>query len=176
MYINPVSNMNSVARIISGEDVKQFSNDKLFEYATKVSEGLAEHPYTMVQFNPRQLVEVIKEGRTILCLDENGNLFSFGQIWHYGESPQGQAIKEFGSWISFQEGGFGVLVLKAARELHSFLYPDSKFVAIVEIENKKAQKVIEELLKVKSEPTYSKFLKTKDGKSALMKLYDITRI
>lgn len=168
--------MNRVAKIITGEDVKQFSDDKLFEYATKVSEGLAAHPYTMVQFNPLQLVEAMKVGRTILCLDKKGNLLSFGQIWHYGESPRGEEIKEFGSWVSFQKGGFGLLVLKAARDLHAFLYPDSKFVAIVETENKKAQKVIEELLKIKSEPTYSKFLKTKNGKSALMKMYDITRM
>lgn len=167
--------MDRVGKIIMGEDVREFSDDKLFEYATKVSEGLALHPYTMVQFSPFQLVEVMKMGQAILCLDENGNLLSFGQIWHYGETLQGQAIKEFGSWLSFQKGGFGVLVLKAARDLHAFLYPGSKFVAIVEIENKKAQKVIKGLLKVKSEPTYSKFLRTKNGKSALMKMYDITK-
>lgn len=168
--------MNRVGTIIIGEDVRQFSHNKLFEYATKVSEGLAVHPYTMVQFSPPQLVEVMNEGRAILCLDKKGNLLSFGQIWHYGENLQGQAIKEFGSWVSFERGGFGVLVLKAAIDLNSFLYPDSKFVAIVEIENKKAQKVIERLLKVKSEPVYSKFLKTKDGKNALMKMYDITKV
>lgn len=175
MHINPVRNINTVGKIIMGEDARQFSEDKLLEYATKVSEGLTVHPFTMVQFSPYKLVEVIKAGQAILCLDKEGNLLSFGQIWHYGESLQGQAIKEFGSWLSFQKGGFGVLVLQAARDLNHRLYPNSKFVAIVEIENKKAQKVIEELLKVKSEPTYSKFLKTKDGKSALMRMYDITK-
>lgn len=163
-------------KIIMGEDVKEFPDNMLFDYATKVSKALALHLYTMVQFSPQQIVKVMKEGRTILCLDKEDNLLSFGQIWHFGESPEGQEIKEFGSWVSFQKGGFGVLVLKAARELNSLLYPGSIFVALVEIENKKVQRLIERLLKVKSTLTYSKFLKTKNGENALMKMYDITRI
>ena len=158
-----------------GEDVKQLSDNKLLEYATQVSRKLEEHPFTMVQFSPEELVGVMKAGRTILCLDKEGNLLSFGQIWHYGQNPDGGEIKEFGSWVSLKQGGFGLLVLKGAIDLHFHLYPASKFVAIVEIENKRAQSIIEQLLGVQSEPTYSKFLKTKTGKPTLMKMYDITK-
>lgn len=166
--------MNQSEKIIMGEDVRQLPQDKLLQYAYQVAKGLASHPYTMVQFNSNQIAEVMNEGRTILCLDKKGNLLSFGQIWHYGQNRKGQHIKEFGSWLSFKKGGFGQLILKAARDLHANLYPDSQLVAIVELENKKAQRVIEDLLKVKSEFTYSKFLKTKNGQPALMKIYDIT--
>lgn len=165
--------MNRAEKIVMGEDVKQLPQNKLLEYAYQVSKGLAAHPYTMVQFNPNQIVEAMNEGRTILCLDQRGNLLACGQIWHWGQSRTGQEIKEFGSWMSFKRG-FGVLILKSARSLHLGLYPDSKLIAIVELENKKAQKIIEELLRAKSEPTYSKFLKTKEGNPALMKMYDIT--
>lgn len=168
--------MNQAGKIIMGEDVKQLPQDRLLEYADQVSQGLTAHPYTMVQFNPMQIMEAMNAARTILCLDKEGNLLAFGQIWHYGQSAKGQQIKEFGSWMSFKKGGFGVLVLKQVRELHADLYPGSQLVAIVELENKKAQELIEELLRVKSQPTYSKFLKTKNGQPALMKMYDITKI
>ncbi len=166
--------MNEAGKIIMGEDIRQLTEDKLLEYSLKVSQRLAAYPDTMVQFTPNQIFEAMNAGRTILCLDKSGNLLAFGQIWHYGQSSRGQEIKEFGSWLSFKKGGFGVLVLKSARELHLDLYPLSQLVAIVEIENKKTQEIIEDLLKVKSQPTYSKFLKTKNGKPALMKMYDIT--
>lgn len=162
------------SEIIMGEDVKKLPQDQLLDYADQVSKRLAMYPYTMVQFKPSQIIEAMNAGRAILCLDKKGNLLAFGQIWHYGQSSTSQQIKEFGSWVSFKQGGFGVLVLKSARILHSDLYPLAQLVAIVELGNNKAQKVIEGLLRVKSEPTYSKFLKTKDGKSALMKMYDIT--
>lgn len=166
--------MNRAGKIIMGEGVKQLPQERILEYAYQVSKGLAVHPYTMVQFSPNQIIKAMNAGRTILCSDKSGNLLAFGQIWHYGQSPGGQEIKEFGSWISFKQRGFGVLILKSARALHSNLYPNSQLIAIVELENKKAQKIIERLLRVNSEPTYSRFLKTKNGKPALMKMYDIT--
>lgn len=161
-------------KIITGKNVEQLPQDQLLEYSFKVSKRLAAYPDTMVQFTPNQIVEAMNAGRTILCLDKTGDLLAFGQIWHYGQSQTGQEIKEFGSWLSFKKGGFGVLVLKSARELNLELYPLSQLVAIVELDNKKTQEIIEDLLRVKSEPTYSKFLKTKNGKPALMKMYDIT--
>ena len=166
--------MSRAEKIIMGEGVKQLPQVKLLEYGFQVSKGLAAHPYTMVQFNPNQIVEAMNQGRTILYLDKKGDLLAFGQIWHYGQSSTGQEIKEFGSWMSFKKGGFGVSVLKAVRDLHFHLYPLSQLVAIVELDNKKAQKIIEDLLRVKSKSTLSKFLKTKDGKPALMRIYDIT--
>ncbi len=166
--------MNRAEKIIMGEAVKQLPQDRLLGYANQISQGLSVHPYTMVQFSPNQIVEAMNDGRTILCLDNKGNLLAFGQIWHYGQNSTGQEIKEFGSWLSFKPGGFGVLILKSARDLHLDLYPGSQLIAIVELENKKAQKVIEGMLRVKSKPTYSKFLKTKNNKPALMKMYDIT--
>lgn len=128
----------------------------------------------MVQFAPEELLKTINQGKAILCLDGRGELLAFGQIWHYGQNPDGNYIKEFGSWISFKKG-FGLLILEAARELHTSLYPDSSFVAIVEIDNKKAQKIIEKVSGVQSSLAYSKFLKTKNDKPALMKMYDITK-
>lgn len=160
------------SKIVMGNDVQEIPEDKLLAYAIKISGALAEHPLTMIQKNPGELLEAMKQGSTILYLEtKTVKLLGFGRIWEYKKDEVGQQIYEFGSWLSFEKGA-GKVVLAAARDLSSKLFPGKQLVALVEPENKKAQVVIEQFLDVSFEMGESHLL-TKGP--TLMKKYDLTK-
>lgn len=152
-------------KIVTGKAIQGLSKDKLWTYAQKISGALAEHSSTMVQFTPGILLEVMNQGRAVLYLGAEENLLGFGQIWPYKQNSY-----EFGSWLSFKKGA-GIVVLAAARDLSLNIFPDTQLVALVEQENRIAQRVIERL-GVQPELATSHLLVKGP---TLMKKYDITK-
>lgn len=169
--------MNSkIAHLYMGTAVMDLPTQKLQEIAAQVSNELTCHPYTMLQYPQRQLLENMKKGKTILVASENENLLAFGQIWLYEEKENGDPIYEFGSWLSFAKGGFGTKVLLSAPVLAKLINPNSQIVAIVEEENTKAQGIIQTLGGKRIGLQESSIIKDPLGNFASMEVFDITNL
>lgn len=166
--------MKIFERIIMGEKILEIPWEKLNQYVSKVSKQLTLFPFTMLKFSPRQLRRSIKKGRVILSLKKN-KLVAFGQIWYYGKNPKGQKVYEFGSWLSFEKSGYGRAILLSAKDLIEEISPGAQLIAIVESNNLRAQKIIEDLGGVKIGNKYSERLKTQSGLPAYMAIFDISK-
>ncbi len=143
--------------------------------AVRVSEELASHPYTMLQFSPESIMDAMQQGRSALALGSDGNLAGFAQLWQYGITETGRQILEFGSWLSFQKG-LGEKILRRVVVLGGKIDPDAQIVAIVEEENEKAQttliRVGGKIIGTKLQPA----IRTVAGEAAHMKIFDITEV
>ncbi len=143
--------------------------------AAKVSEALSEHPNTMLQFTPGQILESVNKGWTVLALGENLELVGFAQLWQYGFNENGQQILEFGSWLSFRSG-CGEKLLKEAVYLGRKINPAAQVVAIVERENLKAQEVLQQVGAEEIGSQFSPVIRTVEGEAAFMKIFDLREV
>lgn len=159
-----------------GDEVNLLPESRKSQITVQVSKRLKDFPFTMIQYSPETLLQAMGEGRTIVCLGQQGEkLLAFAQIWHYEQNLSGQEVYEFGSWLSFERGGHGRKVLIAARELGFDLFPNSQLIAIVENYNTIAQRIIMEEGGVFLSHKYSEHLRTQGGLPAFMQIYDITK-
>lgn len=143
--------------------------------ALLVSAALSNHPCTMLQFTPDQILESIAKGRVVLALGENLKFVGFAQLWQYGFNEDGQQILEFGSWLSFRSG-CGEKLLKEAIYLGTKINPTAQIVAIVEEENLKALGILKEVGAEEIGSKFSPVIRTVEGEAACMKIFDITRV
>ncbi len=153
------------------------SQDVKLGCALKVSEELTNHPNTMLQFTPDEILESIKKGWAVLALDGNMKLAGSARLWQYGFNEDGQQILEFGSWLSFIKGqGLGEKILKETVGLGKIIDPKAQIVAIVEKENKRAQEILDKvggkIIGTKLQPA----IRTVEGEDASMIIYDITNV
>lgn len=142
--------------------------------ALKVSQALSEHPNTMFQFTPEQIVKSIDKGFTVIALGVGLEVVGFAQLWQYGFNEDGQQILEFGSWLSFKKG-CGAKILKEAIYLGKRINPTAQIIAIVEEENLKAQAILMNAGASEIGSKFSPAIRTVEGEAAFMKIFDITR-
>lgn len=143
--------------------------------ALKVSQALIEHPNTMLQFTPEQLVDSINKGWAVLALGEKLEPVGFAQLWQYGFNEGGQQVLEFGSWLSLRKG-CGEKLLYEAVCLGRKINPTAQIIAIIERENSPAQTILQKTGAEEIGNKFSPVIRTVEGEAALMKVFDITRI
>lgn len=143
--------------------------------AFKVSNALAEHPFTMLPYSPEQILESMDQGRSVIALGKGLEVVGFAQIWKYGLNEDGQQILEFGSWLSFG-GGCGEGLLLEAVCLGKRINPTAQIVAIVEQENIKARAILSRIGAEEIGSKFSPAIRTVEGESAFMKIFDVTTI
>lgn len=143
--------------------------------AFKVSEALAGHPFTMLQFSPDEIVGSINRGCAVVALGEELEPVGFAQLWQYGFNEDGQQILEFGSWLSFRKG-CGERLLMEAICLGKKINPTAQLVAIVEEENLKAQGILRKVGAEEIGAKFSPVIRTVEGEAACMRIFDITNI
>src|SRR5258708_2482351 len=123
----------------------------------------------MIQYSQVVILKAIYEGRAVICLSNSKKqLYAFGQLWYYGKDSSDVDVYEFGSWLSFKKG-FGKKVLEAGINLADETYPNSKLIAILESNNKKAQAIIQEAGGVLYGYKDSEYIRKQDGVPAFMK-------
>lgn len=143
--------------------------------AFKVSNALAEHPFTMLQYSPEQILESMDQGRSVIALGKGLEVAGFAQIWKYGSNKDGQQILEFGSWLSFG-WGYGEKLLLESVALAGRINPKAQLVAIVEWGNIRAQTVFNKVGATEIGSNFSPAIRTVEGEVASMKIFDITTI
>lgn len=141
----------------------------------KISASLTEHPNTMLQFTPDQILDSINKGSAVIALGEGLEIVGFAQLWQYGFNENGQQILEFGSWLSFRNG-CGEKLLKEAVYLGTKINPTAQIVAIVEEENLKALEILKKVGAEEIGYKFSPVIRTVEGEAAFMKIFDVTRI
>ncbi len=179
----PYSPVTHTGIILVGNEVVQLPEDKLLNFASLVSRKLEEYPFTMLQMSKSELVKSMKEGRSVVCLDENTDeLLSFSQYWNYKDqhpewrNSDWQNFIEIGSWVSLVEGhGYGRKVFSAIRSLVTRLEPNRQFVAIVENHNIEAQRIITDVGGFLIGAAISDRIKTQFKKEAFMYVYEIPK-
>lgn len=171
-----IGNPTKVGVLLYGKEVLELDTSTLASFAERISLELKTHPHTMLQYNPFELLQSMREGRFIFCVDQQNRsqLLASGQLWIYDQDPStGQDIYEFGSWLSFEKGGYGKEILLASQSLIKVINPRAQLIAIVEEQNIRAQNLIEILGGIKIGEKYSTELKKPGGLSAFMYIYDI---
>ncbi|MBI2593860.1 hypothetical protein HYW44_04435 [Candidatus Daviesbacteria bacterium] len=164
--------------VVLGGSVRLLGEKRLEMYAGLVSEKLAHHPNTMLQYSPPEIFKAMIDRRSVVITNpRTGNLLAFAQVWKYG-SNDGRDIYEFGSWSAYKDdeykNGNGRLALLAGPILVREIDPSAQAIAIVEKTNKKAQKIITDFGGIEIEGEWSPYLRTVEGETAYMKKFDIT--
>lgn len=159
--------------LYSGDAVR-FIPEKIRQAcALGVSDALALHPYTMLQFTQERIAEVMEQGCSVIAIGEDGQLAGFAQLWQYGFNENGQQILEFGSWLSFQNGQ-GQRILLEGLKLGKLIDPEAQIIAIVEEENTRAQEILKKCGATETGGKFSPYIRTVEGEAAFMKIFDIT--
>lgn len=159
--------------LIPGNAARLLPEEVKLECADKVSHALTEHPYTMLQFAPFQIVKAMERGWTVIALEKGFKVVGFAQFWQYGFNEDGQQILEFGSWLSFRSG-VGEKILMEAIRLGKKINPKAQLVAIVEEENLRAREILQKVGAEEIGNKFSPVIRTVEGEAAFMKIYDIT--
>ena len=178
-YLEQGQNLEQDAQhtfLYTGVDIIRFVPEEIRQIcAFGVSDALANHPYTMLQFTPNQIFESIENGRAVVALEENLTFVGFAQLWQYGFTEGGRQITEFGSWLSFQKGQ-GETILREGIKLGKRIDPEAQIVAIVEENNIRAQDILLGCGGKEIGGKFSPYIRTVEGKAAYMKIYDITTV
>jgi hypothetical protein len=124
--------------VLAGPEVCILPLQKLKEYAEQMSATLKQHPNSMIQYSPEQLLSAMLNGLAVVAYDlETECLDGFAQLWQYNSDSY-----ELGSWYSNKKGT-GKKVFNAGIELNQKLHPDKKTIAIVAMHNRIPQMCIE---------------------------------
>lgn len=156
--------------ILAGADVCLLSETLLRSYTDKISQKLAKHKNTMIQYLSEQLYKAMMENRAIVAIDITTNdLIGFGQLWDYEKGK-----KEFGSWISYVPG-IGKPVLMAGSSLGYETDPNAQIIAIVEQSNLAPQTSIRNIGGVQiGHKTSDRVFNQNSLQPAQMEIFDIS--
>lgn len=126
---------------LTEEQLKQLPKKRKLELGRQVSELIATHKETMLQYTARQVEEIINDGRAIVVVDSSQTLCAFAQLSPWcNQNGEVKAI-EFRSWIS-NSSGAGLLALKGAAALNQKKYPSVPLYAVIEENNERAQQIV----------------------------------
>lgn len=159
--------------LVYGSDTNVMPQEVKWASANTVSQLLSQHPNTMLQFRPDQLVAAMNKGWVVMAFTEGMQVVGFAQFWQYGFKENGQEILEFGSWVSTVKG-CGARILKKAIQLGKEIAPTSQLIAIVEEKNTKAQSILVRVGAKEIGHKLSPVIRKVEGEAAFMKIFDIT--
>jgi len=135
--------MSKEMAIYAGKKAKILSAEKQLKLAKSVCQLLSGHQETMLQYQPKEVLQVMKEEMVVVATDGQGELLAFARLWSY---KQDNSLMEFGSWVSAKCGnGIGSKVLHQAVELGKQINPEAQIVAVVAEKNKKVFGLIQYL-------------------------------
>lgn len=126
--------------------------EKYKNVASQVSTELASRRTSMIFYTPEQIVQSIMDSRAAAIIRPDGRVGAFAHYWPYNvdltgdDFMYGQHIFEIGSWMSFPEKGekgLGQKVFEAAWRAGSANHPDAGFIAITELNSRRAAKLLE---------------------------------
>jgi hypothetical protein len=101
-------------QMYSGLELKSLPEYLKQRFSQQVSDLLALHKATMLQFEPLEIAKILNESRAVVAT-EQGEVCAFIQIFPWTQSGSVDVL-ELRSWLSIrQQAGLGVL--KAALEL-----------------------------------------------------------
>lgn len=126
--------------LLIGTSLMKLPEDLLFSYGAQVSEALACHKDTMLQYSPAEIVSIIREGRGVIVVEANDCQIcaSFAQVSPWKNQVGNVLAVEFRSWKSWSNGK-GLIALYGGILLSQQLYPSVPMYAVVEESNSKAQ-------------------------------------
>ena len=137
--------------LIKSADVMCLPQARKLQVATQVSQLLALHPETMLQFKPEDLVEKFMNiGDAVVIWDNNADkLIGFAKNFPWpGVNEFGHQVYEFGSWAvapEYEGNGFGyhlaILALNSAKAKD----PKAQLVAVCSVDNPKAITMLKRL-------------------------------
>jgi len=165
------NNSDSTSNVVlAGSEVCLLPATLLRTYAEQISQKLATHPSTMIQYSPEFLINAMLSYKSVVAFNgETDQLVGFGQLWKYEEK-----VLEFGSWLALVKG-VGKDIIVAGSKLSQKIEPNNNVIAIVEHSNKIPQICIERLggkyLRTKTSP---RVYNRNSLQPAIMKIYDIS--
>ncbi len=129
------------------------SSEKLNESSLcgQVSQLLAQHPDTMLQFLPQEIAAYIGKDLGVLVAhpQHKQELAAFAKLYPWpGLNQNGQLLFEFGSWVvppKYHGQGFGRQVLFATLLKGHQLYPGSQIIGVVEASNQRSEQILLEV-------------------------------
>lgn len=142
-------NNDEIGRIFTANELSEIPHAQLVGYGYQVSQALAYHRETMLQYTEEQLVEIMREGRAVIVVnpEDHDKCWAFAQISPWTQTDNNGKIVEkaveFRSWTS-RKPNQGVRALIGAVALSAIRYPGVPLYAVVEFNNVKAQKILTE--------------------------------
>jgi hypothetical protein len=175
---------SETAAVYAGSALQNLGVKKLASIAKQVHEELKKHPHKMIPYSIKELLRSMREGRAACIMGFDGKLLAFAQVWQYevekderyfeGEGLfQGKKVFEVGSWLSFERGGYGKMVLESCVTMWRNQHPDSQIIAVIEKENERAAKIITGIggRQIGIKLTFR--VSDKEGNNAMMKIFDM---
>ncbi|MCP6726875.1 MAG: hypothetical protein KJI69_02435 [Patescibacteria group bacterium] len=132
---------SSGTEVLTEEQLKQLPKEEKLELGRQVSELIATHRETMLQYTVRQVEEIINDGRAIVVVDSSQTLCAFAQLSPWCDQNGKAKAIEFRSWISNRNGA-GLLTLQGAIALNQKKYPSIPMYAVIEEKNIRAQQIV----------------------------------
>ena len=117
--------------------------EKVWNLCMQVTQELALHPDTMLQFSATQIWEFIESGMGILIPHPHNptELAAFAKLYQWpGHNQQGKILYEFGSWVvpaKHQNQEFGKNVLHKIVQQGKYVTPDCQIIGVTEHLNTK---------------------------------------
>ena len=138
--------------LIGGIETMRLPPTRKLQIATSISQLIAQHPDTMLQFTPESLIEQFMDtGNAVVILDssKDDRLIGFAKnyLWP-GVNQYGQRVYEFGSWAVFPEygrNGFGYHLAMLASDAAKAVDPQGQLIAVCSLENPKPISMLHQL-------------------------------
>jgi hypothetical protein len=166
--------------LMSGLQIAKLPYPLQLNYAQQLSEMLAVHTDTMLQFEPEVLVQEYMATGLSAILVHGEAVISYGKLYPWpGVSTEGKTVFELGSWLTkkgFEKQGYGSQVARELVKLGGKISPNAQIIAVTELHNAKPQEILTELGGVQTATFPSTFkVLLADGKAELV-CFDMTNI
>lgn len=163
--------------VLMGEQLKQLPEKRKLGLGQQVSELIAEHKATMLQYTAQQVEEIMNESRAVVVINSSRNsMCAFAQLSPWCDSSGKVMATEFRSWISNRHGG-GLPALRGAVKLNQEKYPGVSMYSVIEENNRRAQRIV---MQAGAEevpmPNSIKVILKAGDQPAPVRTYDLTKI